>query len=260
VTRGHVRQLLDEPQRSDLIEALFAPTFKVERAIFGSTHGGGFREIIGDSGITAADEVKRVLLTSGKIYYELMEQREKLGVNNIAIVRVEQYYPFPSGELQDVLMRYPVTAEICWVQEDVKKLVAYSSVAHLGFCMLGMFAFNQLGLQGSILYMINHGLSTGALFLCIGMIYERYHTKDMDQLGGLFKRMPVWSFFMVFFTLASLGLPGLNGFIGEFLCLMGCFTAEAKSVGGYPGLLGPWYALVAASVGRPESECACECP
>jgi NADH-quinone oxidoreductase subunit M len=95
------------------------------------------------------------------------------------------------------------------------------------------------------MYMINHGLSTGALFLCIGMIYERYHTKDMDQLGGLFKRMPVWSFFMVFFTLASLGLPGLNGFIGEFLCLMGCFTAEPNSVSGWPGILGPWYAVVA---------------
>jgi NADH-quinone oxidoreductase subunit M len=111
--------------------------------------------------------------------------------------------------------------------------------------MLGLFSLNSLGATGSVMYMINHGLSTGALFLCIGMIYERYHTKDMDQLGGLFKRMPVWSFFMVFFTLASLGLPGLNGFIGEFLCLMGCFTAEPKSVAGYPGLLGPWYAVVA---------------
>jgi len=136
-------------------------------------------------------------------------------------------------------------ALICWVQHDAKKLVAYSSVSHLGFCMLGLFSLNSIGATGSVMYMINHGLSTGALFLCIGMVYERYHTKDMDQLGGLFKRMPVWSFFMVFFTLASLGLPGLNGFIGEFLCLMGCFIAEPKSVAGYPGLLGPWYALVA---------------
>ena len=137
------------------------------------------------------------------------------------------------------------TALICWVQHDVKKLVAYSSVSHLGFCMLGLFSLNAIGATGSVMYMINHGLSTGALFLCIGMIYERYHTKDMDQLGGLFKRMPVWSFFMVFFTLASLGLPGLNGFVGEFLCLMGCFTAEPKSVAGFPGLLGPSYAVVA---------------
>ncbi|MDI9405041.1 MAG: NADH-quinone oxidoreductase subunit M, partial [Limnohabitans sp.] len=138
------------------------------------------------------------------------------------------------------------TALICWVQNDAKKLVAYSSVSHLGFCMLGLFALNATGATGSVMYMINHGLSTGALFLCIGMIYERYHTKDMEQLGGLFKRMPIWSFFMVFFTLASLGLPGLNGFVGEFLCLMGCFTAEpGASV--YPGVLGPWWAVVAGS-------------
>jgi NADH-quinone oxidoreductase subunit M len=137
------------------------------------------------------------------------------------------------------------TALICWVQHDAKKLIAYSSVSHLGFCMLGLFSLNSIGATGSVMYMINHGLSTGALFLCIGMIYERYHTKDMDQLGGLFKKMPVWSFFMVFFTLASLGLPGLNGFIGEFLCLMGAFTAEPQAQTGYPGLLGPWWALVA---------------
>jgi len=136
-------------------------------------------------------------------------------------------------------------ALICWVQHDAKKLIAYSSVSHLGFCMLGLFSLNSVGATGSVMYMINHGLSTGALFLCIGMIYERYHTKDMDQLGGLFRRMPVWSFFMVFFTLASLGLPGLNGFIGEFLCLMGCFIAEPGAVSGFPGVLGPWYALVA---------------
>ena len=137
------------------------------------------------------------------------------------------------------------TALICWVQRDAKKLVAYSSVSHLGFCMLGLFSLNSIGATGSVMYMINHGLSTGALFLCIGMMYERYHTKDMDQVGGLFRVMPVWSFFMVFFTLASLGLPGLNGFIGEFLCLMGCFTAEPGANTGYPGLLGPWWALVA---------------
>jgi NADH-quinone oxidoreductase subunit M len=136
-------------------------------------------------------------------------------------------------------------ALICWVQNDAKKLIAYSSVSHLGFCMLGLFSLNSIGATGSVMYMINHGLSTGALFLCIGMIYERYHTKDMEQLGGLAKRMPVWSFFMVFFTMASLGLPGLNGFIGEFLCLMGCFTAEPDSVAGFPGVLGPWYAVFA---------------
>ncbi len=135
-------------------------------------------------------------------------------------------------------------ALICWVQTDVKRLVAYSSVSHLGFCVLGLLALNPLGLQGSVLYMINHGLSTGALFFLVGMIYERYHTRDMDELGGLARRMPVWAFFMVFFVLSSVGLPGLNGFVSEFLCLIGAFTATADNTS-YPGLLGPWYAAVA---------------
>jgi NADH-quinone oxidoreductase subunit M len=148
---------------------------------------------------------------------------------------------------------------ICWVQTDVKKLVAYSSVAHLGFCMLGMFALNSDGLTGSVLYMINHGLSTGALFLLIGMIYERYHTRSMKELGGLASRMPVWSTFMVFFVMASVGLPGLNGFISEFLCMKGAFQASsawgsgvwnsagAPLPGATAGNLGPWYALVAGT-------------
>ena len=96
----------------------------------------------------------------------------------------------------------------------------------------------------SVLYMLNHGLSTGALFFLVGMIYERYHTRDMDELGGLAKRMPVWAFFMVFFVLASVGLPGLNGFVSEFLCLVGTFVATADNAA-YPGLLGPWFAAVA---------------
>ncbi len=136
-------------------------------------------------------------------------------------------------------------ALICWVQEDIKRLIAYSSVSHLGFCVLGLFALNPLGAQGSVLYMINHGLSTGALFFLVGMIYERYHTREMSKLGGLAKRMPVWAFFMVFFVLASIGLPGLNGFISEFLCLIGAFTASADNAA-YPGVLGPWYAVAAA--------------
>jgi NADH-quinone oxidoreductase subunit M len=139
---------------------------------------------------------------------------------------------------------------ICWVQTDVKKLVAYSSVAHLGFCILGMFAFNTPGLNGSVLYMLNHGLSTGALFLMVGMMYERYHTRSMRELGGLASRMPVWATFMVFFTLASVGLPGLNGFVSEFLCLIGTFQAGEWG-GGNPGatagLLGPWYAAIAGT-------------
>jgi NADH-quinone oxidoreductase subunit M len=137
-------------------------------------------------------------------------------------------------------------ALVCWVQTDIKKLVAYSSVSHLGFCVLGLFALNPLGVQGSVLYMLNHGLSTGALFLLIGMIYERYHTRDMDQIGGLSRRMPVWAFFMVFFVLSSVGLPGLNGFVSEFYCLIGAFTASRDNAT-WPGMLGPWYAAFAAA-------------
>jgi NADH-quinone oxidoreductase subunit M len=123
--------------------------------------------------------------------------------------------------------------------------------------MLGMFALNRAGLQGAILYMINHGLSTGALFLLIGMIYERFHTRDMKQLGGLAARMPVWATFMVFFAMASVGLPGLNGFVSEFLCLLGAFQASgawgsglwgtlgASVPGATGGSIGPWFAAIA---------------
>jgi len=138
---------------------------------------------------------------------------------------------------------------ICWVQRDVKKLVAYSSVAHLGFCMLGMFALNSVGAAGSVLYMINHGLSTGALFFCIGFMYERYHTRSLDEVGGLASKMPIWAFFMGFFTMASVGLPGLNGFVSEIMCLMGAFQSGAADVGagGTTGPLGPWYAAIAGA-------------
>ena len=140
------------------------------------------------------------------------------------------------------------TGLICWAQSDVKKLVAYSSVSHLGFCVLGLFAVNMVGIQGSILYMINHGLSTGALFFCIGMLYERYHTRSMDEVGGLAVKMPVFAFFLVFFTMASVGLPGLNGFVSEFMCLLGAFQSGAGGPGGVEfGTLGPWYAAVAAT-------------
>jgi len=116
-------------------------------------------------------------------------------------------------------------ALVSWVQQDIKKLIAYSSVSHLGFCVLGLAAINYEGVQGSVLYMINHGLSTGAMFLVIGMIYERYHTRDIDELSGLAKRMPVLSFFFIFFTLASVGLPGLNNFVSEFLTILGAFKS-----------------------------------
>jgi NADH-quinone oxidoreductase subunit M len=116
------------------------------------------------------------------------------------------------------------------VQRDIKKLVAYSSVSHLGFCVLGLLALNPAGLQGSVLYMINHGLSTGALFLCVGMIYDRYHTRDIDQLSGLARIMPKLAFFFVFFALSSIGLPGLNGFPSEFMTVLGAFTSPILGI------------------------------
>ncbi len=117
-------------------------------------------------------------------------------------------------------------ALVAWVQQDIKKLVAYSSVSHLGFCVLGLVAMNDIGIQGSVLYMINHGINTGALFLCIGMIYDRYHTRDINALSGLARRMPILSFFFILFCLASIGLPGTNGFISEFLTILAAFTSD----------------------------------
>jgi NADH-quinone oxidoreductase subunit M len=142
---------------------------------------------------------------------------------------------------------------VCWVQTDVKKLVAYSSVSHLGFCVLGLFALNSVGVAGSLMYMISHGFSTGALFLMIGMMYERYHTRSMREVGGLASVMPVWSSFMVFFVMASVGLPGLNGFVSEIMCLMGAFQsygwtgAGGGHPGGTAGVLGPWFAFFAGT-------------
>jgi NADH-quinone oxidoreductase subunit M len=117
-------------------------------------------------------------------------------------------------------------ALVAMVQEDLKKLVAYSSVSHLGFVMLGIFVFNIQGMEGSILQMINHGLSTGALFLLVGMIYERRHTRLIADFGGLTKKMPMFAVFFMIMTLSSIGLPGLNGFVGEFLILVGVFKAN----------------------------------
>ena len=116
-------------------------------------------------------------------------------------------------------------ALVAMVQKDVKKLVAYSSVSHLGFVVLGIFAFNTIAVQGAIIQMINHGLSTGALFLIVGMIYDRRHTRMIADFGGVAKKMPVYAVFFMIATLASIGLPGLNGFIGEFLILNGSFIS-----------------------------------
>ena len=117
-------------------------------------------------------------------------------------------------------------AAVSYAQRDVKKLVAYSSVSHLGFVMLGLFALNMQGIQGGILQMVNHGLSTGALFLIVGFIYERRHTREMDDFGGLWKVMPVYAILTLIVTLSSMGLPGLNGFVGEFTILLGAFGSS----------------------------------
>jgi NADH-quinone oxidoreductase subunit M len=114
-------------------------------------------------------------------------------------------------------------AAVAMMQTDIKKLVAYSSVSHLGFVMLGLFALNMQGVQGGIYQMLNHGLSTGALFLLVGMIYERRHSRMIDDFGGLWKQLPVFSSVLMLVTFSSIGLPGLNGFIGEFLILLGAF-------------------------------------
>jgi NADH-quinone oxidoreductase subunit M len=124
---------------------------------------------------------------------------------------------------------------VAMVQSDVKKLIAYSSVAHLGFVMLGTFALNLEGLEGAVLQMVNHGLSTGALFLLVGMIYERRHTRQIADFGGLTRPMPVFAAAFGVVTMSSIGLPLLNGFVGEFLILMGTFLAD------------PWVGAIAAS-------------
>src|SRR3989339_841304 len=130
-------------------------------------------------------------------------------------------------------------ALVAMVQKDMKKLVAYSSVAHLGFVVLGIFAMTQEAVQGAIIQMINHGLSTGALFLLVGVIYERTHTREISEYGGIAKIVPVFSFMLMFASLSSIGLPGLNGFVGEFLILLGAFKS--------PVLNNWWYTVFATS-------------
>ncbi|MRR30656.1 Fe-S-binding domain-containing protein, partial [bacterium] len=129
-------------------------------------------------------------------------------------------------------------AAVAYAQQDVKKLVAYSSVSHLGFVMLGMFALNVQGISGSILQMVNHGLSTGALFLLVGMLYERRHTRDLAAFGGLWKVVPALAAVSLVVSLSSMGLPGLNGFVGEFTILVGSFGSSVYQ--------SPWFAGVAA--------------
>ena len=127
-------------------------------------------------------------------------------------------------------------ALVAMVQDDVKKLVAYSSVAHLGFVMLGVFALNQQGVAGGMLQMLNHGISTGALFLIVGFIYERRHTRLIADFGGLSKQMPIFATIFMIVTLSSIGLPGTNGFVGEFLVLLGAYESNLR-----------WFAVIATS-------------
>lgn len=127
-------------------------------------------------------------------------------------------------------------ALVAMMQDDVKKLVAYSSVSHLGFVMLGVFALNMQGMAGGMIQMINHGISTGALFLIVGFLYERRHTRAIDDFGGLAKQMPVFAVIFMIVTFSSIGLPGTNGFVGEFLVLMGAFQSELR-----------WYAVFATT-------------
>ena len=129
-------------------------------------------------------------------------------------------------------------AAVSYAQADVKKLVAYSSVSHLGFVMLGLFALNSQGMQGAILQMVNHGLSTGALFLLVGMIYEQTHTREIKVYGGLWKITPIFGTIMLIVSLSSMGLPGLNGFVGEFAILLGAFGSLAIG--------NAWYAAISA--------------
>ena len=138
-------------------------------------------------------------------------------------------------------------ALVALAQIDIKRLIAYSSVSHLGFCMLGLFALNPLGVQGGALQMVNHGISTGALFALVGMLYERYHTRQIADLGGLARRLPILAFFMLLFTLSSIGLPGLNGFAGEILILIGAFQRGWSASAGPLEVSLRWASVLALS-------------
>jgi NADH-quinone oxidoreductase subunit M len=118
-------------------------------------------------------------------------------------------------------------ALVAMVQPDLKRLVAYSSVSHLGFVMLGIFALDPQGMEGAIYHMLNHGISTGGLFLLIGMIYLRRHTREIAELGGLWKSVPILAAVYMVVMLSSIGLPGLNGFVGEFLILVGTYLSKS---------------------------------
>jgi len=137
------------------------------------------------------------------------------------------------------------TSLVALVQSDMKKLIAYSSVAHMAFVTIGLFAFNRQGIEGALIVMLSHGLVSGALFLCVGVVYDRLHTREIDQYGGLADNMPKYALFFLLFTMASIGLPGTSGFVGEFLSLMGAYEASSwvAFVGATGVILGAAYML-----------------
>jgi NADH-quinone oxidoreductase subunit M len=136
-------------------------------------------------------------------------------------------------------------ALVSLAQTDIKRLVAYSSVSHMGFVVLGMFALNATGMDGAVIQMVNHGVTTGALFACVGVIYERYHTREMAEISGLWDRLPLLAFFLILTSLGSAAVPGLNGFVGEFPILAGMFQTNQKYaiLGGTGMILGAYYLL-----------------
>ncbi|WP_347267133.1 NADH-quinone oxidoreductase subunit M [Paracoccus sp. (in: a-proteobacteria)] len=149
-------------------------------------------------------------------------------------------FPVASDIMQPVMFWLSATAIVytslvALVQTDMKKVIAYSSVAHMGYVTLGTFAANQIGIDGAIFQMLSHGFISGALFLCVGVIYDRMHTREIAAYGGLVNRMPAYAAVFMFFTMANVGLPGTSGFVGEFLTLMGAFRADT------------WVALFATS-------------
>jgi NADH-quinone oxidoreductase subunit M len=149
-------------------------------------------------------------------------------------------FPIASADLAPLVFALSViaiiyTSMVAFAQEDIKKLIAYSSVAHMGFVTMGIFTMTTQGVQGGIFQMLSHGIVSGALFLCVGVIYDRMHTREIAAYGGLADRMPMYAFAFMVFTMANVGLPGTSGFVGEFLSLTGAFRVNT------------WVALFATS-------------
>ena len=141
---------------------------------------------------------------------------------------------FPDGSLQFIPLMFVLsgvavvyTSLVALVQRDMKKLIAYSSVAHMAFVTFGLFAMNRQGIEGAMLVMLGHGLVSGALFLCVGVVYDRLHTREIDRYGGLSDNMPGYALLFMVFTMASVGLPGTSNFVGEFLSLVGTYRASS---------------------------------